>query len=245
MACSSCGLAGWVVSPVGLLHVSSALLARIGAGSTASVTRCFSGLCAALRCVQNKKKMSLDDFARINRSTNEGEPMPAALLQSIYTSIARDELKISSGDAGCWQPGAAEPKVSSAQVPCHTAACSTAGGFLYCVSCRRAARRCTQLGPSCWLDSSLSLAHFTPAESSADELPSVFWYQLAVEARRPRGRMLPGARSKWCASSARNALLHWGTPYCLFMLAWWTAGVLCASHPMPIPTLLPCSFRGA
>ncbi|PRW57821.1 ARF guanine-nucleotide exchange factor GNOM-like [Chlorella sorokiniana] len=81
-----------------------------------------------LHNTQNKKKMSLDDFARINRSTNEGEPMPAALLETIYSSISRDELKISS-------------------------------------------------------------------ESSADELPSVFWYQLAVEARRPRGRMLPGART--------------------------------------------------
>lgn len=41
--------------------------------------------------------MSLEDFARINRSTNEGEPMPRELLESIYASIARDELKISSG----------------------------------------------------------------------------------------------------------------------------------------------------
>ena len=47
--------------------------------------------------LQNKKKMTLDDFARINRSTNEGEPMPRPLLEGIYASIARDELKISSG----------------------------------------------------------------------------------------------------------------------------------------------------
>jgi len=51
-------------------------------------------------CPQNKKKMSLEDFARINRSTNEGEPMPGALLETIYSSIARDELKISSGGRG-------------------------------------------------------------------------------------------------------------------------------------------------
>lgn len=43
--------------------------------------------------------MSLEDFARINRSTNEGEPMPRALLEGIYASISRDELKISAG--GC------------------------------------------------------------------------------------------------------------------------------------------------
>lgn len=47
--------------------------------------------------LQNKKKMSLDDFARINRNTNEGEPMPRELLEGIYSSISRDELKISSG----------------------------------------------------------------------------------------------------------------------------------------------------
>lgn len=51
-------------------------------------------------CPQNKKKMSLDDFARINRSTNEGEPMPRELLEGIYASISRDELKISSGEVG-------------------------------------------------------------------------------------------------------------------------------------------------
>lgn len=77
---------------------------------------------------QNKKKMSLEDFARINRSTNEGEPMPRELLEGIYASISRDELKISS-------------------------------------------------------------------ESAADELPSIFWYKLALEARRPRGKMTPGAES--------------------------------------------------
>ncbi|PSC74405.1 ARF guanine-nucleotide exchange factor GNOM isoform B [Micractinium conductrix] len=78
-----------------------------------------------LHNTQNKKKMSLEDFARINRSTNEGDPMPRDLLEGIYASISRDELKISS-------------------------------------------------------------------ESGANELPSIFWYQLAVEARRPRGKMLPG-----------------------------------------------------
>ncbi|KAI3425868.1 hypothetical protein D9Q98_007841 [Chlorella vulgaris] len=79
-----------------------------------------------LHNTQNKKKMTLDDFARINRSTNDGDPMPRPLLEGIYASIAGDELKISS-------------------------------------------------------------------ESTANELPSVFWYQLTAEARRPRGRMQPGA----------------------------------------------------
>ncbi|KAL4436787.1 hypothetical protein ABPG75_003926 [Micractinium tetrahymenae] len=81
-----------------------------------------------LHNTQNKKKMSLEDFARINRSTNEGEPMPRELLEGIYASIARDELKISS-------------------------------------------------------------------ESAADELPSIFWYKLALEARRPRGKMMQGAEA--------------------------------------------------
>eukprot|EP00887_Chlorella_sp_A99_P008000 scaffold12.g8000.t1 len=44
----------------------------------------------------NKKKMSLADFSRINRNTNDGDPMPPELLREIYASIARDELKISS-----------------------------------------------------------------------------------------------------------------------------------------------------
>jgi Sec7-like guanine-nucleotide exchange factor len=44
--------------------------------------------------------MTLDDFARINRSTNDGDPMPRPLLEGIYASIAGDELKISSGEAG-------------------------------------------------------------------------------------------------------------------------------------------------
>lgn len=49
-----------------------------------------------LHNTQNRKKMSLEDFARINRSTNEGEPMPQKLLEQIYGAIASDELKISS-----------------------------------------------------------------------------------------------------------------------------------------------------
>ena len=50
-----------------------------------------------------------------------------------------------------------------------------------------------------------------PAESTAGELPSVFWYKLAVEARRPRGKMLLGARSEspgaatWCLLSYASA----------------------------------------
>lgn len=58
---------------------------------------------SAVGMLQNKKKMSLEDFARINRSTNEGDPMPRDLLEGIYASISRDELKISSGglSRGC------------------------------------------------------------------------------------------------------------------------------------------------
>ena len=49
-----------------------------------------------LHNTQNKRKMTLDDFARINRNTNEGDPMPQELLSSIYASISTDEFKISS-----------------------------------------------------------------------------------------------------------------------------------------------------
>jgi len=45
---------------------------------------------------QNKRKMTLEDFSRINRNTNEGDPMPSDLLSSIYGAIASDEFKISS-----------------------------------------------------------------------------------------------------------------------------------------------------
>lgn len=49
-----------------------------------------------LHNTQNKKKMSLKDFSRINDNTNDGAPMPKELLQHIYTAISADELKISS-----------------------------------------------------------------------------------------------------------------------------------------------------
>lgn len=45
---------------------------------------------------QNKKKMSPEDFARINDNTNDGDPMPQELLDRIYKAIAAKELKISS-----------------------------------------------------------------------------------------------------------------------------------------------------
>ncbi|GAB4821173.1 hypothetical protein N2152v2_008219 [Parachlorella kessleri] len=49
-----------------------------------------------LHNTQNKKKMSPEDFARINDNTNDGEPMPRELLTHIYQAIAREELKISA-----------------------------------------------------------------------------------------------------------------------------------------------------
>ena len=49
-----------------------------------------------LHNTQNKKKMSLADFSRINDNTNDGAPMPTDLLQRIYANISADELKISS-----------------------------------------------------------------------------------------------------------------------------------------------------
>lgn len=41
----------------------------------------------------------------------------------------------------------------------------------------------------------LCLSH-PPAETGADDLPSVFWYKLAADARRPRGKMLLSADSE-------------------------------------------------
>ena len=58
-----------------------------------------------LHNTQNKKKMSLKDFARINDNTNDGAPMPKELLQKIYAAIANDELKISSECAPEELPG--------------------------------------------------------------------------------------------------------------------------------------------
>lgn len=49
-----------------------------------------------LHNTQNKRKMTLEDFGRINRNTNEGDPMPPELLSSIYAAISADEFKISS-----------------------------------------------------------------------------------------------------------------------------------------------------
>lgn len=45
---------------------------------------------------QNKRKMTREDFGRINRNTNDGDPMPQVLLERVYTAISRNELKISS-----------------------------------------------------------------------------------------------------------------------------------------------------
>lgn len=49
-----------------------------------------------LHNTQNKKKMTLEDFARINRNTNEGDPMPKELLTEIYAAISTNEFKISA-----------------------------------------------------------------------------------------------------------------------------------------------------
>ncbi len=49
-----------------------------------------------LHNTQNKRKMTLEDFGRINRNTNEGDPMPPELLSSIYAAISIDEFKISA-----------------------------------------------------------------------------------------------------------------------------------------------------
>ncbi len=45
---------------------------------------------------QNKRKMTPADFARINDATNDGAPMPPALLGAIFESISAGELKIST-----------------------------------------------------------------------------------------------------------------------------------------------------
>ena len=55
--------------------------------------------CCPLAGLQNKKKMTREDFARINDNTNDGEPMPRELLSHIYQAITREELKISGGRA--------------------------------------------------------------------------------------------------------------------------------------------------
>ena len=45
---------------------------------------------------QVKKKMTLEEFIRNNRGINSGENLPQEFLQSLYVSICRNEIKISS-----------------------------------------------------------------------------------------------------------------------------------------------------
>ena len=99
--------------------------------------------------------MSLEDFARINRSTNEGEPMPRALLEGIYASISRDELKISAGgcavrpwcrvwggvlgglrgrlEATCASISRVELKISAGETPRNASGCRVSLASLRCV----------------------------------------------------------------------------------------------------------------
>mmetsp|Transcript_17390 Transcript_17390/g.52068 ORF Transcript_17390/g.52068 Transcript_17390/m.52068 type:complete len:1953 (-) Transcript_17390:228-6086(-) len=47
---------------------------------------------------QVKHKMTSDEFKRNNRGINEGEDLPAAFLEQIYTSIQRNEIKLESAE---------------------------------------------------------------------------------------------------------------------------------------------------
>lgn len=46
--------------------------------------------------MQVKKKMTVDEFVRNNRGINGGEDLPREFLRALYTSIAADEIRISS-----------------------------------------------------------------------------------------------------------------------------------------------------
>lgn len=46
--------------------------------------------------VQIKKKMTCDEFIRNNRGINGGENLPQEFLRSLYESISRNEIRISS-----------------------------------------------------------------------------------------------------------------------------------------------------
>lgn len=63
----------------------------------------------------NKKKMTLEEFIRNNRGINRGENFPVSLLEQIYHSIARDEIKISSDSADV-APGSRTASLVGAQM---------------------------------------------------------------------------------------------------------------------------------
>ena len=46
--------------------------------------------------MQVKKKMTCDEFVRNNRGINGGEDLPRPFLASLYSSIRRNEIRISS-----------------------------------------------------------------------------------------------------------------------------------------------------
>ena len=49
--------------------------------------------------VQVKKKMTCDEFIRNNRGINGGDNLPVEFLRSLYDSISRNEIRISSDAA--------------------------------------------------------------------------------------------------------------------------------------------------
>jgi hypothetical protein len=66
-----------------------------GAPSVAQRLLCASH--PALLCrAQVKKKMTSDEFVRNNRGINNGDNLPPDFLRSIYTSISRNEIRITS-----------------------------------------------------------------------------------------------------------------------------------------------------
>ena len=56
----------------------------------------WSHLAGPVLCVQVKKKMTCEEFLRNNRGINNGENLPPDFLQSIYTSIVRNEIRTPS-----------------------------------------------------------------------------------------------------------------------------------------------------
>ena len=53
-------------------------------------------VCVCANGRQVKKKMTAEDFIKMNRGINDDKDLPVEFVMEIYQSIARDEIKMSS-----------------------------------------------------------------------------------------------------------------------------------------------------
>jgi hypothetical protein len=74
---------------------------------------------------QVRKKMTCEEFLRNNRGINNGENLPPDFLQSIYTSIVRNEIRTSSeAESGAFEVRYCDHHYGTTLV-CNTTACGS------------------------------------------------------------------------------------------------------------------------